>query len=91
MSNFLVAPYIGWINEPKEYTLSLHEVKSVFSIKLSDLINPQFKTAIDIKSHSGMTLKQMPCFNIEGKIIWGATSLMLNELKDIVLRIKNVS
>ena len=33
----------------------------------------------------GKWLSDVPCFEIENKFIWGATSLMLNELKERII------
>ncbi len=88
VSNFLVAPYLAWTQNVSNLVLSDREVKSVFQIKVSELIDPQFKTTKDIPNHQGHILKNIPCFFINQKVIWGATSLMLNELKHILMRIK---
>ena len=31
-----------------------------------------------------MQIKNIPCYDIQEKIVWGATALMLNELKIIL-------
>ncbi len=89
VSNFLVEPYIGWIDQPGNLVLSEREVRSVFDINIKELMDPSRKIKTDIPNNNGHTLKNVPCFYINDKIIWGATSLMLNELKHILLRIKD--
>jgi len=88
VSNFLVEPYVGWIEAPNQFNLSEREVKTVFNIKFSELLNPLSKTKKNVITHKGHTLKNVPCFYIEERIIWGATSLMLNELKHLLERFK---
>ena len=35
----------------------------------------------DLKINSNMTLKRVPYYNVKGKTLWGATAMMLNEIK----------
>ncbi len=84
VSNFLVQPFLGILNQPQELILSPNEVKSAFWIDLDELIHPNSKQCKSIKNHNGMILKDIPCFELNNKIVWGATSLILNELKAII-------
>lgn len=87
VSNFLVQPYIGFIRGDFELIPSNYEVKQIIHFSITDLMNDQTITKKDILSHSGTTLKGVPCFYLENKIVWGATSLILNELKYLLKRI----
>lgn len=89
VSNFSVEPYVGIIDKPISYILSEREVNAVFTIKHNELIDPNSKTHKDISNHQGHKIKNVPCFYIDNKIIWGATSLILNELKEILISIKS--
>ena len=84
VSNFQVTPFIGFGDNFGPLRLSRQEVVSVFNISIEDLLNPQFLTKKDIPNHLGQTLKNVPCFYINEKVIWGATSLILNEVKLIL-------
>jgi hypothetical protein len=42
---------------------------------------------MEIKFPNGITQKNIPCFNLASKQIWGATALILNELREIILKI----
>ncbi|MDX1350186.1 MAG: CoA pyrophosphatase [Putridiphycobacter sp.] len=83
VSNFEVTPFIGFTHKADDFVLSKREVKSVFNISLDDLVHPANKTKRDIPNHLGQTLKNIPCFYINNKIIWGATALVLNEVRTI--------
>lgn len=89
VSNFQVTPFIGYTTGDKILNLSKKEVKTVFEIDIKDLINPIHLIKKDISNHLGQTLKNIPCFLIDGKVIWGATSLILNEVKLIYNKIDN--
>jgi hypothetical protein len=55
---------------------------------MNELLDDSNLDQIEVKIHSNLTLKNIPCFNISEKQIWGATALILNELKEI-LRVKS--
>lgn len=87
VSNYLVHPFIGHLNTPPQFNIDTREVKSVFTIDLSKLLNEKNKIVTDVSVGKGSTIKNVPAFLIEEKIIWGATALMLNELKIILKRL----
>ncbi|MFK8044178.1 MAG: CoA pyrophosphatase [Crocinitomicaceae bacterium] len=87
VSNFKVNPFIGYTENFDALTLSQKEVKSVFKISVHDLLQPDNMVKKDIPNHLGQILKNIPCFYINGRIIWGATALILNEVKMIFEKI----
>jgi 8-oxo-dGTP pyrophosphatase MutT (NUDIX family) len=87
VSNFLVHPYLGCLKSTPRYLLNEREVKSIVSFEIRELLNKKIKIETDVLIGKGNTLKNVPAFYIEEKIIWGATALMLNELKIILNRI----
>ena len=89
ISNFDVHPYIFYHdNIPKIYP-NKTEVNDYFSISITDILNPSSTRKFNYKNEKGIIIKDIPCFNIKGKIIWGATALIISELKQIVTTIKN--
>jgi len=90
ISNFLIAPFLGVIHSDFEFNLSAKEVESIVVFKLSDLLNPANKQQRNIKNHIGLTMKNIPCFVLENKIVWGATSLILNEFKVVLEKVNGV-
>ena len=87
ISNFLIQPYLGIIQADFEFNISTHEVKSAFHFKVNDLLAPATKQNRTINNHNGIGMKDIPCFELDSKIVWGATSLILNELKIILGRV----
>lgn len=86
VSNFLVHPYIGYYNGHPNFTRSEREVKEIFSFDIELLTEPKILQKRSIKIAGGAILKDIPCFIINDKIVWGATALMLNEIKQILIR-----
>ncbi len=85
VSHFFVQPFIGILKQEQDLTLSTREVKEAFWFNIKDLLNDECKTKRHIKNHKGITMKNIPCFVLNNKVVWGATSLILNELKQLFI------
>ncbi len=80
-SNFLVTPFLGFtLNRPN--FKQNHEVEQILEIKLSDLLDEQSLTVKNL-STSYMENIDVPCFKLNNYIVWGATAMMLSEIKDL--------
>lgn len=67
--------------EPDEY-----EVRDYFSFSLSDLIDESNRKHTTIPISSVKKLENVPYFHLNKKVVWGATAIMLNELKELIKR-----
>jgi 8-oxo-dGTP pyrophosphatase MutT (NUDIX family) len=83
-SNFLVTPVVGFQHQRPVFTPDAKEVAGIIEITLDDLLNPQNLKHTKMKLSIGLTM-EVPTFTIENAVIWGATAMMLNELKEILL------
>ncbi|MFY7990067.1 MAG: NUDIX hydrolase, partial [Fluviicola sp.] len=82
VSQFLVEPHVFIIqDQPSDFQLSPREVNSLHTLDLPTLFTTESVTLRDIKQPNGIILKQVPHFVQNDLFIWGATALMLNELK----------
>lgn len=79
VSQYLVYPYVGYLMVPPIYYLQPEEVEEVIEVKISDLINPDTVKMTTIKTSSGLQLKEVPYFDVEDRVVWGATAMMLSE------------
>lgn len=86
VSNFLVHPYLGWMNQPPVFSRNEREVKSIISVSTNALKQTENRIVTTINGGDGIRLKDVPAFHIDGKIIWGATALMLNEIRFMLER-----
>ncbi|MBI3133063.1 MAG: CoA pyrophosphatase [Bacteroidetes bacterium] len=90
VSNFLVHPYLGFLENEPVYHLNEREVKSVISFDITALLHSENRITTNIALDKGTTLKNVPAFLIEEKIVWGATALMLNEIRVMLQRIQGL-
>jgi 8-oxo-dGTP pyrophosphatase MutT (NUDIX family) len=83
VSKFIVSPFVFFHEKEPDILINHREVASVLKVKLSDFLENDHSNR-DIKIAENKQIKNIPCFEIQKKIVWGATALMLNELKIIL-------
>lgn len=81
-SNFLVTPFIGFLKDTPTFKTN-EEVEELIEVKLIDLLDDSNVT-IKNMSTSYMKSIDIPCFKLNGYIVWGATAMMLSEIKDLL-------
>jgi 8-oxo-dGTP pyrophosphatase MutT (NUDIX family) len=81
-SNFLVSPFIGLHYETPVFNYN-HEVEQLIEVKLSDLLNDR-TIAIKNLSTSYMKNIDVPCYILNNYTVWGATAMILSEIKDFL-------
>jgi 8-oxo-dGTP pyrophosphatase MutT (NUDIX family) len=83
-SNFLVTPVVGTLNTKPLYNPDPYEVFKVIEANVHDLMREDAIRTKEILA-AGHYRMNAPHFEIENEVVWGATAMMLNELR-IVLR-----
>lgn len=82
-SNFMVYPFLGICNEEISFYPDSNEVIKVIELPLSVLLNDEIVTKRELAT-SYLAKVEVPAFDIEGHIVWGATAMILSELKDVL-------
>lgn len=86
-SNFLISPFVGFIDTTPNYFPDEREVEQVLDIPLSTLLNDNnVKTKKIPMSKYGKDKLYInaPYFELENQTVWGATALVLSEFKEII-------
>ncbi len=81
-SNFLVEPFVGFVYKMPDFKAEPAEVSEIVMVDLDDLLNEssfQFKE-INTRGFN----KEVPCYFVNKKIIWGATSMIISELLEVI-------
>ena len=81
-SNFLVTPFIGYLEETPTFNTN-EEVEAIIEVKLSDLLNDD-NVIIKNMSTSYMENIDVPCYKLNNYTVWGATAMILSEIKCIL-------
>jgi len=81
VSGFIVTPFVIVHEQEPVLTPNPREVQQIIKVKLNDLLKEESCVQTDIEIPGGYILKDHPCFLLNDKIVWGATALILNELR----------
>ena len=81
-SNFYVTPFLGFINHTPIFKPN-QEVQKVIPVKLSELLN-ETNVSSKITTTSYMENIEVPCFKLNNYNVWGATAMLLSEIKDLL-------
>ena len=81
-SNFLATPFIAYSEEKPELVIN-HEVDHTFDVLLKDLLDDSNISSINITTSYAKNI-DVPCFKLNNYIVWGATAMMLNEIKELL-------
>tara|TARA_B110000003_G_scaffold53347_1_gene53087 strand:- start:34064 stop:34702 length:639 start_codon:yes stop_codon:yes gene_type:complete len=85
-SNFLVTPFIGITTLKPVFKIN-SEVAKIIEVPFHDLLDDNNLGTISIANRH-MKERNVPCFNINGSVIWGATAMMLSEINEVLKNIK---
>lgn len=82
-SNFMVYPFLGYSKELLTFKPDPNEVDGIIELSIEDLIDENFITS-QVMNTSYMNFMEVPGFQIENNFVWGATAMMLSELKEVL-------
>ncbi|MEA3477804.1 MAG: CoA pyrophosphatase [Bacteroidota bacterium] len=82
-SNFLVLPVIGFMDYKPIFKPDFTEVKKIITVSLDTLGAKETLQEKEIQTSYQSKIK-VPCFMVDGHVIWGATAMMVSELMALV-------
>lgn len=81
-SNFIVTPFLGYINYTPKFTKN-YEVEALIEVKLSDLLSDSVISSTILSTSYAKNII-VPCFKLNNYTVWGATAMMLSEIKELI-------
>jgi 8-oxo-dGTP pyrophosphatase MutT (NUDIX family) len=84
VSNFEVTPTVGFIDEVPGWRLQQSEVARLIEAPLYRLREEGVVQHTDLPIGNKVTLKRVPYFSVEGEVVWGATAMILSELRQLL-------
>ena len=85
-SNFWVQPYIGIVNETPQFIREESEVEAILEVLLSDFLNDQNIISEKLTTSYADAI-DVPAYLLNEKVVWGATGMMLSEVRQLLLKI----
>jgi len=84
-SNFLVTPFLGYLEQDPSFKKN-YEVEELITITVKDLLCDSSISTSTLSTTSAKNIK-VPCFILNNYVVWGATAMMLNEIKELLKKI----
>lgn len=88
VSGFLVKPFVFYHSELPNLTPDKREVAEILRFSLFDLKKETLIAYTEIRLDDGTIFRNIPYFNLANKKVWGATALILSELKEILVNME---
>jgi 8-oxo-dGTP pyrophosphatase MutT (NUDIX family) len=85
-SNFMVYPFLGICKEEIVFIPDVIEVANVIELPLSDFLNDNLIVSTTMSTSYAKNI-EIPAFKIKEHIVWGATAMMLSELKEVLKKV----
>ena len=82
VTGFMIYPFIGYSHNKLEPKPDPVEVATIFSVNISDLLNEENRTT-EQRNIRGYDV-QVPYFKLNDYQVWGATSMILSEFRDLI-------
>lgn len=88
VSNFSVFPYVFFHPSIPQLVKDPKEVVDIIVFPIQDICSETAVRRTTVTVSKNMQLKDVPCFVINEKVVWGATALVLNEFRRIIMNTK---
>lgn len=85
-SNFMVHPFLGISKEELAFTPDANEVADIIELPLSVFLSDEIIVNVNLSTSYAENI-EVPAFKIENHIVWGATAMMLSELKEVLKKV----
>ena len=82
-SNFFVQPFIGISQITPKFIKQDDEVEDIIEVALTDLLSDN-NIIMERVSTSYKVNVDVPAFKLNNHVVWGATAMMLSEVKDLL-------
>lgn len=79
-SNFWVQPFIGYVEQTPVFTKEDAEVEAILEVPLEEFLADKSVIKQRIDTSYG-TMLDVPAFYLSEHVVWGATAMMLSEVK----------
>ncbi|SDX86049.1 NUDIX domain-containing protein [Lutibacter oricola] len=80
-SNFMVTPFLATVDYKPNFKIN-NEVEQLIEVPLKDLLNKNSISKTTITTSYATNL-DVPCFKFNNQIVWGATAMMLSEIREL--------
>lgn len=85
-SNFTVHPFFGVTQQTPKFIKQDEEVEDLIEVSLTHFLDDStvFKTTVPTSYQLNV---EVPAFKLNNHVVWGATAMMLSEVKDLLKKV----
>ena len=86
-SNFLISPFIAYLDAAPQFKADKKEVKKIIEVNLSELYKKDLilEKEMIVGKNTGNAMKiKVPYMDLHNHTVWGATGVILSEFKDLI-------
>ncbi len=85
-SNFIVQPFVGFYEKDQHFTIQESEVEQIVEVSLTDFMDDAKIVEEDMRTSYAQKIS-VPAFKLNGYVVWGATAMMLSEIKELLKQV----
>jgi 8-oxo-dGTP pyrophosphatase MutT (NUDIX family) len=82
VSNHVVQPFVGVTDRRPDFVLAAREVEALVEMPVQHLLD-EARVGFELRVRDGLDV-EVPYFDVDGQRIWGATGMVLGELREIL-------
>ena len=82
----MVSPFLGITEGTPQFIPDPSEVKDVIEVPLTQLLDEGSLITRELSTSYARSI-QVPAFDLQGHVVWGATAMMLNEAREMLSRL----
>ncbi|WP_317169049.1 NUDIX hydrolase [Flavivirga algicola] len=82
-SNFYVQPFLGITKHVPIFNKQEDEVESIIEVDLQHLLDDSILVTRKVSTSYSEEV-EVPAFQLNGHVVWGATAMMISEIKDLL-------
>lgn len=86
-SNFYVQPFLGIAKQTPQFIKQDDEVEAIIEVSLKHLLDESVVRKKMVNTSYGVEV-EVPAFKLNGHVVWGATAMMLSEIKDMLKQLR---
>lgn len=85
-SNFWVNPFLGVMQSTPRLIPQEDEVEDILEVDLDDFLSDSCLTTQTLSTSYAKNV-EVPAFLLNGHVVWGATAMMLSEMKEVLKQV----
>jgi len=84
VSNYLVFPFVGLLHGTATFKPQPGEVEDILRPSMEVFTHQDNRKVTDLFVGQGIKIKDVPYFDVEGRVVWGATAMIMNEFLEML-------